>query len=145
MTNQFISKFSISLFRFMLSLIFIVAGANHLLHTAFVYNKLQQAPFAEAAHLFGNPHYLILISGVAMVTGGLSLAAGFQTRLAAIGLLACLLPITLIVQLGSMAALGPLFKNIAIAGGLLFFIVHPAAGYTLDTGLRYAVRKNYKY
>ncbi len=141
MTNQFISRFSITLFRIMLSLIFIVAGANHLLRTAFVYQKLQQAPFAETAHVFGDPHYLILISGGAMLMGGISLAAGFLTRLAAIGLLASLLPITLIVQTGSLATLGPLFKNIAIAGGLLFFMVHPAAGYTLQAGLRYAVRK----
>ena len=133
MSDQFISKLTITLFRVMVSLIFIVAGANHLLKTELVYQKLQKAPFAETASLFGDPHYLILFSGIAMLVSGISFAIGFKTRLAALGLLACLLPITLIVQVGSLASLGPLFKNIAIAGGLLFFIVHHASGYNLDS------------
>jgi len=35
-----------------------------------------------------------------------------------------LLPITLSVQVGQIETLGPLFKNIAIMGGLLFFIIN---------------------
>lgn len=141
MTDQFISKLTITLFRVMLSLIFIIAGANHLLRTEFVYQKLQKAAFAESAKLFGDPHYLILFSGIAMLVGGISFALGFKTRLAALGLLSCLLPITLIVQAGSLTTLGPMFKNIAIAGGLLFFIVHYAAGYNLDARLVSSVNK----
>lgn len=141
MTDQFTSKLTITLFRVMVSLIFIVAGANHLLRTEFVYQKLQKAAFAEKAVLFGDPHYLILFSGIAMLIGGVSFALGFKTRLAALGLLACLLPITLIVQVGSLATLGPLFKNIAIAGALLFFIVHHAFGYNLDAQLVSAFNK----
>ena len=132
MTDQFVSRFTTTLFRVMVSLIFIVAGMNHLLQTDFVYQKLQKAAFADVAFLFGDPRYLIIISGVSMVLGGISFALGLKTRLAAMGLLITLLPITLIVQVGSMASLGPLFKNIAIAGGLLFFIVHHTAGYHLD-------------
>ncbi|ELR71643.1 hypothetical protein C900_02451 [Fulvivirga imtechensis AK7] len=139
MTDQFSSRFTITLFRVMVSLIFIVAGINHLLRTEFVYQKLQSATFASVAAMFGNPHYSIIISGVAMLVGGVSFALGFKTRLAAIGLLMVLLPITLIVQVGSITSMGPLFKNIAIAGGLLFFIVHDAAGYRVDSLM--AVRK----
>ena len=135
MNNQTMSRFTITAFRVMVSLIFIVAGTNHMLRTEFVYKKLQMATFADVAWIAGDPYYLIVFSGIAMVIGGIAFALGFKTKFAAAGLLATLLPITFIVQAGSIEALGPLFKNIAIAGGLLFFIVHHSTGYNLDNAL----------
>lgn len=55
-----------------------------------------------------------------MLIAGLAFILGFYTRYAAIILALVLLPITLSVQVGQIETLGPLFKNIAIMGGLLF-------------------------
>ena len=54
--------------------------------------------------------------------GGFLLVINQYTRYAAILLLALLIPITISVQLQGFQTLGPLFKNVAIAGALLFFI-----------------------
>lgn len=55
---------------------------------------------------------------------GFSLLVGYKTKWAAIVLAAVIIPITLTVQVGQIHTLGPLFKNIAILGGLLFFILN---------------------
>lgn len=129
---MYLNKLTVAIFRTMLSLIFIVAGINHLIHGEGVLRKLENAAFHEIAWQMGDPRLLIFLSGIALLTGGISFAVGFKTRLAAMGLLITLIPITLIVQVGSLATLGPLFKNVAIAGGLLFFIVHGDPGYSMD-------------
>lgn len=123
---------SIALFRLMLSLIFIVAGGNHLLNTTAIVHKLQQAPMAQFLAIPAS-ELLIQIAGLFLFLGGLALTLGFKTRLAALGLMLLLVPITLLVQIGSVQTLGPLFKNIAIAGGLLYFMVHGGMAYSLDT------------
>ena len=59
-----------------------------------------------------------------LVAGGLCLLVGFQTRLAALALGAVLIPISVIVHLApGPEHVGPLFKNIALLGGLLHFAV----------------------
>ena len=78
---------------------------------------------------------LVLLAGVGLVAGGLALFAGFQTRLAALGLIAILVPITLTVQM-TPEALGPLFKNVAILGGLIFFAAHGSDAFSVDGLLR---------
>ena len=65
----------------------------------------------------------ILVSGIFLVAGFLFLI-GYKTKWSAIILMAVLIPITLTVQVGQITTLGPLFKNIAILGGLLFFIMN---------------------
>lgn len=60
-----------------------------------------------------------------MLISGLSLALGYKTRYAAILLIAILIPITITIQVGQLTTLGPLFKNVAILGGLLFFTMNP--------------------
>jgi putative oxidoreductase len=59
-----------------------------------------------------------------MFIAGLGLLTGFKTRWSAIILAAVLIPITLTIQVGQITTLGPLFKNIAILGGLIFFIIN---------------------
>jgi putative oxidoreductase len=48
------------------------------------------------------------------------LLAGAHTRLAALALAACLVPITVTIQLAP-GQMGPLFKNVALLGGLAHF------------------------
>ncbi|APU69580.1 DoxX family protein [Christiangramia flava] len=115
---------SVRILRIFLSGIFLVAGFNHLIHTKKTVAKLEQAKFKGFAHFFGDPETLIILSGVVMLIAGLAFILGFYTRYAAIILALVLLPITLSVQVGQIETLGPLFKNIAIMGGLLFFIIN---------------------
>lgn len=108
----------------MLSGIFLVAGANHLLNVEGTINKMDQASLKGLAYSMGNPEYMVILSGVVMLIAGISLLVGFKTRYAAAILALILIPITITVQVGQMNSLGPLFKNIAIMGALLFFILN---------------------
>ena len=123
-TKTLVSNRSVMIFRVMLSGIFLVASLNHLLNVDKTLTKMDQASLKIFAYFFGNPEYLIILSGIAMLIGGIALLIGFKERWAALILLAVLIPITITVQVGQMESLGPLFKNIAIMGGLLFFILN---------------------
>ncbi|MCP9236537.1 DoxX family protein [Lewinella sp. JB7] len=128
-----VSNTSVRILRIFLSGIFLVAGANHLLHVDQTVARMQQASLKNFALYFGEPDWLVILSGVVMLAAGLSLLAGFFTRWAALVLLLVLIPITITVQVGQMTTLGPLFKNVAIAGGLLFFILNDFTTQTNET------------
>jgi putative oxidoreductase len=53
-----------------------------------------------------------------MLIAGIALMLGFEPKYAAI-ILAMVLILIITVQIGQMSTIGPLFKNIAILGGLL--------------------------
>ena len=74
--------------------------------------------------LLGTPRTAVILSGVVMLIAGIALLIGFKTRIAAIVLIAILSPITLTVQVGQVETLGPLFKNVALLGALLFFSIN---------------------
>lgn len=119
-----VSYLSVQVLRILLSGIFLVASFNHLLNSDKTVHKLNQANFKGIAYFFGDPKLLIILSGIVMLIAGFALLLGFYTRYAAMILAIVLLPITLTVQVGQITTLGPLFKNIAIMGGLLFFILN---------------------
>ncbi len=119
-----VSYRSVQLFRILLSGIFLVASFNHILNLEKTLNRIDQARFKGIAYFFGNPEYLVIISGIVMMIAGFCLLIGYRTRWAAVALAAVIIPITLTVQVGQIHTLGPLFKNIAILGGLLFFILN---------------------
>lgn len=108
----------------MLSGIFLVASVNHLINVEGTVNKMDQASLKGMAYAMGNPEYMVILSGIVMLIAGISLLVGFKTRYAAAMLALVLIPITITVQIGQMSSLGPLFKNIAIMGALLFFILN---------------------
>jgi putative oxidoreductase len=124
-----------AVFRVMLSGIFLVAGTNHLLRPGHITGRLESAPLSWLATWMAPPQALVLMAGVALLVGGLALLTGFATRRAALGLLLVVLPITLTVQVGRMATLGPLFKNIGLMGGLLYFATHGGGRWSLDVVL----------
>ena len=109
-TKTLISRRSIQLLRVLVSGIFLVAGTNHLLNIEKTAKRIEQASFKGIAHFFGEPNWLIILSGIVMVAAGFLFLIGYK--------------ITLTVQVGQITTLGPLFKNIAILGGLLFFILN---------------------
>lgn len=116
-----VNRNSVILFRVLLSLIFIIASINHLFNLEKVIHKINQARFKDLAYIFGAPEKLVIVSGIVMLIAGLALMIGYKTKYAAILLAMVLMPITLTIQVGQMETVGPLFKNIAIFGGLLFF------------------------
>ena len=118
-------------FRALFSLIFLVAGTGHLTNTAHIVSRLEKAALGHLATSVAPAELLVLLSGVALLLGGTGLLLGYRTRWAALGLIAVLLPITITVQIGR-PTLGPLFKNIALLGGLLFFAANGAGAYSLD-------------
>ena len=123
-TKISVHRRSIQVLRIMLSGIFLIAGSSHLLNVEPTVNRIDNANLKEFAYFFGDPEFLVILSGIVMLLAGLSLLTGFQTRWAAVILLLVLLPITLTIQVGQSSSLGPLFKNVAIMGGLLFFIIN---------------------
>lgn len=108
----------------MLSGIFLVASFSHLVKVEKTVQRIEQARFKGLALFFGEPKMLVITSGIVMFIAGLALLSGFKTRWAATILAAVLIPITLTIQVGQITTLGPLFKNIAILGGLIFFIIN---------------------
>ncbi|MFT0715311.1 DoxX family protein [Flagellimonas lutimaris] len=120
-----VSRSSVAVLRVMVSLIFIVASLNHLINTDKAVARIENAKFGALGHLLGPPEIAVMASGVVMLLAGIALAVGFKTKWAAILLIVMLIPITLTIQVGQMATVGPLFKNIAILGGLLFFVLNP--------------------
>lgn len=119
-----VSYKSVVLLRIMLSLIFIVAGISHLFNVEKTVARIGNASFGFIGRLFGSPEISVVISGIIMLIAGFALLLNVKTRYAALLLIAVLIPITLTVQVGQMSSLGPLFKNIAILGGLLFFSIN---------------------
>ena len=119
-----VSRRSIQLLRIMVSGIFLAAGFGHLVNIEKTVQRIEMAQFKGFALFFGNLELLVILSGIVMLLAGISFLIGFKTRWAAILLLLILIPITITIQIGQITSLGPLFKNIAIAGGLLFFILN---------------------
>ncbi len=122
MNNVVVSRNSITVLRIMLSGIFLVAGINHVAVPEGVAKRLTASVMYEFFPAFIDPKALVIAVGIGLLIGGLLLLANRFTRYAAMLLLALLVPITVSVQLQGLETIGPLFKNVAIAGALLFFI-----------------------
>lgn len=115
---------SVVILRVMLSLIFIVASTSHFFNTAGTVARIESANMGFIGNILGSPEVAVILSGIAMLVAGIALLVGFKTRIAAMVLIAVLIPITLTIQVGQMSSLGPLFKNVAIFGGLIFFSIN---------------------
>lgn len=119
-----VSYNSVVILRIMLSLIFIVASISHFFNTENTVKRMENANMGSMGNILGAPETVVILSGIVMLIAGISLLIGYKTRIAAIVLIAVLIPITLTIQVGQLTTLGPLFKNIAILGGLLFFSIN---------------------
>lgn len=119
-----VSRKSVNILRVMLSGIFLVAGANHVAFPKHVANRLMESAVYKNVLFIADPQTLVIATGIGLLTGGILLVLNQYTRYAAILLLAMLIPITVSVQLQGWHTAGPLFKNVAIGGGLIFFITN---------------------
>ena len=106
-------------FRIATSLIFIIGGIGHFAAHDYMLERMAESPWRDAVAMIGDPSWLLWLSGGVFVTFGITLALGSLTRISALLLLATLVPITIAVHVAPGHA-GPLFKNIAIMGALLY-------------------------
>lgn len=125
-------KLSYLILRGMSSMIFIMAGLNHLIHSEQAVKKLEQAELAYLATWIAPVEILILLSGIGLLLGGISFLIGFQAKISSLVLLLILIPITLTIQVSDAGTNGPLFKNIALMGVLIFFMMNGAVSYGID-------------
>ncbi len=122
--NRSFVKLADVVFRVLFSLIFVGAGLRHLVRPDEIVVRLSEAPLAYLATSIAPAGLLVVAAGVVLVLGGLGLMLGYKIRIAALALILVLVPITAVVDLGHADALGPLFKNIALLGGLIHFAAH---------------------
>jgi len=141
--SRFLHDVADLLFRVLFSLIFLGAGLMHLVRPQELVARLIEAPMSWLATAVAPASVLIFVTGVILVPAGLALLFGFWTRPAAMLLLIVLVPITITVDFGNPKNMGPLFKNIALFGGLVHFAVKGAGAYALDSLLpgRHAIRE----
>ncbi len=111
-----------TLARVLVAYIFIVAG----------YGKISgyeaTAGYMEA---MGVPSALLPLTILVELGGGLALLLGFQTRFAAFGLAVFSLITAFIFHGGAEDAIN-LMKNLSIAGGLFFVMLHGAGKLSID-------------
>ena len=96
-----------------------------------VAERIHAAALNGFATYFGDPYVLGLVSGYVLIIGGMALLMGIYTRWAAASLFLVLVPITITIQLGNGLMHGPLWKNIALFGGLIFFIINNPKIYSI--------------
>lgn len=119
------------IFRFLTSLIFIIGGLGHFGRSNEMLARMEESPWRDTINAFGDPIWLLWLSGGVFVAAGTALALGWMTRLSAIALFATLVPITVTIHFAP-GHVGPLFKNVAILGALLLIFARGSGHYALD-------------
>lgn len=114
---------SVLVLRVLTSGIFIIAGLSHLIYPQAVSQKIATSEYSNFALFFGDAYTLGLVSGYVLLLVGVSFLLGIFTRWSALILLLALIPITITIQMSDGPLHGPLWKNIALAGALMFFII----------------------
>ena len=121
-------------FRVATSLIFIVGGIGHFAAHDSMLERMAESPWRDAVAMIGDPSWLLWLSGAVFVGFGITLALGFLTRISALLILVTLIPVTIAVHFAP-GHMGPLFKNIAIMGALLYFYANGPGRFAIDSKL----------
>lgn len=119
------------IFRISFTLIFLVAGMGHFTQHEVMLARMEASPWFDLISTFGPPSPMLHASGVSLLVGGIGLLIGYRTRWAALLLFATLIPITASIHLAPDHA-GPLFKNVALLGGLIHFAVRGPGAWSID-------------
>jgi putative oxidoreductase len=82
---------------------------KHLLHSEKIVERIEQVSQKNRAYFFGEPATLLILSGMIMLLVALSYLMRFKTKWVAMILIAVLIPITIPVQVGQIAATGSFF------------------------------------
>ena len=124
-------KLSDLIFRVSFSLIFIIGGLGHIGRHEDMLKRIEDSPWLELVTALGPPSLFLYLSGVVFVIAGLGLMLGFYTRLSALAIFLTLIPITVVIHFAPDHT-GPLFKNVALLGGLVHFIVRGGGWFSLS-------------
>ena len=125
--------------RVLFALIFVQSGLSHFSHQTIAYAASQGVPAAS---------FFVPLSGAIAVLGGLGLAFGYQSRIAALLLVVFLVPVTFRMhafwnESDAMMAMNQrihFMKNIAMLGAALFFLYMGGGPLSLDALRRHPHR-----
>lgn len=131
MKETTVSSTSILVLRIAVSGIFIAAGINHLQKPQGIAKRILEAPSGEFLSSIADPQFLALSSGVLLLLFGITFMLGIYTKISAFALTLLLLPITFTIQMDRGILFGPLWKNVALFGGLSFFIINKNLPYQI--------------
>ncbi|MCP5396966.1 MAG: DoxX family protein [Sphingomonadaceae bacterium] len=120
------------LLRVLTSLIFIIGGLGHFGQHQVMLDRMEESPWRDVIVAIADPALLLWLSGAVFVVFGVTLALGLATRLSALLLFITLVPITITIHIAP-GHVGPLFKNIAIMGALLFIAARGPGAFALDS------------
>lgn len=118
-------------FRVATSLIFIIGGIGHFAAHDYMLQRMGESPWRVVVETVGDPSWLLWLSGGVFLIFGITLALGYLTRISALLILVALIPITIAMHVAPGHA-GPLFKNIAIMGALLYFYANGPGRFAFD-------------
>lgn len=121
------------LFRLLTSLIFIIGGLGHFGQHDVMLDRMKESPWSATVNMIGDPSLMLWLSGIAFVVAGTTLALGWMTRASALILFVTLVPVTIAIHVvPDTSHIGPLFKNVAILGALLFFWARGPGAFAID-------------
>ena len=120
--------------RILYSLIFLAAVPGHFQAETVAYAAAQGVPLASLA---------VPASGILALLGALSVAFGYKARWGALGLIAFLAPVTVMMHnfwtvadpMMHQLQMVMFMKNLALVGGALTFAANGAGAYSLDARL----------
>jgi putative oxidoreductase len=130
-TTSFFQGAVVVLGRFLFTLIFLMAGANHFSRQTIAFSASQGVPLASIA---------VPLSGVLAIAGGLSILLGYRAKLGAWLIVLFLVPVTFmmhkfwLVQDPMMAQIQMILfmKNVAMLGGALLISQLGAGPFSFD-------------
>ncbi|MFI5253129.1 MAG: DoxX family protein [Bacteroidota bacterium] len=119
-------KYIVLLGRILYSMIFMLASLGHFTGKTIAYAAAQGVPFAQ---------FVVPLSGVMALLGGLSIALGYKTKYGALLLVLFLVPVTVMLHkfwtvtdpIMAQMQLAMFMKNTALIGGA-FMIMHFGTG-----------------
>lgn len=124
-------------FRVTTSLIFIVGGLGHFAAHDYMLERMAESPWRDVVGMIGDPSWLLWLSGGVFVIFGITLALGYLTRISALLIFVTLVPVTIAVHIAP-GHVGPLLKNVAIMGALLYFYANGPGRFAIDRSGRHS-------
>jgi len=127
-------KYSALIGRILFSLIFIFSGISHFAAGTIAYATYAGVPMAS---------FLVPLSGVIALAGGLSIALGYKAKIGAILIVIFLLPVTFTMHkfwgitdpMMAQMQMAMFMKNIALTGGALVIAAFGSGPLSVDKGV----------